>query len=890
MVQYWSNSPVLVSGNKYIDLLKGAPSVRTPLPEFLAGIERPSQSGFTVSNANKEITDLKKTDLLRGKRVIIEEQVEIDGVKEVNSWYHGIVDSTAISEVADFNLEIQDLNILRRDFPVEIVDTAKFPNVIDDDAGRAVPYVIGTAKKVPLANIKSQESPSVQYQYLVGRGDLTVDVVYRDGLVVQSFSGTAQAGTVSSITLDASHQKDDDFFNDAFIEITGGTGSGQTRKIADYAGPTNVATPDTNFATAPDNTSTYVIREWKKITVTVNSVDYTAIEFAIPQKFNDQILTSRRMAADVTGLQTERNPAKALETILGFFTTAISASDFTSAETEINNIGDLFIDGAMTEQRPALEWIDQICKIGRMLLRIDDNRDFKPIVIGTQSTVYGTFRDDRNIVDISPSEEVPWSDLVGELTVRYRKQFDSGNFRITSGIHTVVSGAEGKEQLDFDLIFDKTTADKVADFLAKALRAQDEVIPIKLPYEARQRQNLDLIQFHDTALERLNIYQIIETQPVGDGFNFRIIPYPAYLTTYEAGNPAPGSITDPVTDSTADFRKTPAEAVSNLAVSWTVTSLNVSATAHLTWDNPSENYTEALVEFKKSSDSLYTSAGRTSASKFDIPGADTGINYDFRITSFSNLSEVDGGVAELNNQTAAGDNTAPADPTGLAVEKESFAEVTWKFDAPTENDYRRTNYRIWSASSGGSLLLPEDSVVGNTVKATLQDSGALTSIETGWIEIQHEDFSGNTSAWSSRVRGDTKAISTDDINPDNVTGKTSNFAINQSISGVFTEIHDIFYTKQRSDTATRIEMQVEVFNNNASGLEDFVLMHLYRGGSKIVDNWAHGPILGQQSATFSPNWDDDIGSTGTLEYRIVAAAGANMDATLLRLRVVEYQR
>ena len=72
-------------------------------------------------------------------------------------------------------------------------------------------------------------------------------------------SNTAQAGASGTITLDASASATDDFYNNANILITGGTGAGQLRHISDYVGSTKVATIKPAWTTTPDNTSTFAV-------------------------------------------------------------------------------------------------------------------------------------------------------------------------------------------------------------------------------------------------------------------------------------------------------------------------------------------------------------------------------------------------------------------------------------------------------------------------------------------------------------------------------------------------------------------------------------------------------------------------------------------------------
>lgn len=71
-------------------------------------------------------------------------------------------------------------------------------------------------------------------------------------------SNTAQAGSGTGITLDASASATDDFYNDMQVEIVSGTGVGQKRFITDYNGTTKVATVST-WAVNPSSDSVFVI-------------------------------------------------------------------------------------------------------------------------------------------------------------------------------------------------------------------------------------------------------------------------------------------------------------------------------------------------------------------------------------------------------------------------------------------------------------------------------------------------------------------------------------------------------------------------------------------------------------------------------------------------------
>lgn len=71
--------------------------------------------------------------------------------------------------------------------------------------------------------------------------------------------GLAQSGAVGSITLEATADGNNDFYNRMIILIESGTGVGQARLISAYNGTSKVATVAREWVTTPDATSRYVI-------------------------------------------------------------------------------------------------------------------------------------------------------------------------------------------------------------------------------------------------------------------------------------------------------------------------------------------------------------------------------------------------------------------------------------------------------------------------------------------------------------------------------------------------------------------------------------------------------------------------------------------------------
>lgn len=82
---------------------------------------------------------------------------------------------------------------------------------------------------------------------------------FSETLLASALTGSAQAGTTSTVTLASGASSTDNIYNGADIVITSGTGSGQTRTIIAYNGSTKVATVHKAFTTAPGASSGYSI-------------------------------------------------------------------------------------------------------------------------------------------------------------------------------------------------------------------------------------------------------------------------------------------------------------------------------------------------------------------------------------------------------------------------------------------------------------------------------------------------------------------------------------------------------------------------------------------------------------------------------------------------------
>lgn len=78
-------------------------------------------------------------------------------------------------------------------------------------------------------------------------------------ILAAAVTGTATAGTLNTITLAAGSSAVDNAYDNMTLNLTGGTGSGQSAVIQSYVGATKVATFTAPLVTAPDATTVYAI-------------------------------------------------------------------------------------------------------------------------------------------------------------------------------------------------------------------------------------------------------------------------------------------------------------------------------------------------------------------------------------------------------------------------------------------------------------------------------------------------------------------------------------------------------------------------------------------------------------------------------------------------------
>jgi hypothetical protein len=118
----------------------------------------------------------------------------------------------------------------------------------------------GVSKAVALSSVSSG-AVTVKYSALPTYADYenlssTISTLWLAPTSVVD-TGTAQAGSTTTITLKSGSSTANDYYNGMKVTISSGTGSGQSAVVTDYVGSTKVATAA--FTTAPASNSVYSI-------------------------------------------------------------------------------------------------------------------------------------------------------------------------------------------------------------------------------------------------------------------------------------------------------------------------------------------------------------------------------------------------------------------------------------------------------------------------------------------------------------------------------------------------------------------------------------------------------------------------------------------------------
>lgn len=180
------------------------------------------------------------------------------------------------------------------------------------------------------ARVGAPAGASVSADVAAVKTDTAAIKTRTDAMPVTIRSGTAQAGTASSITLDASASATDGTYITLLVLITGGTGVGQCRLATSYTGSTKVITVAPSWITNPDATSTFMLLAW-------GGVDVEMWELSTPNALSSGRVDSRVGAMSANTITSAVIATDAI-TAAAIATDAIGSAELAaSAVTEIQS-------------------------------------------------------------------------------------------------------------------------------------------------------------------------------------------------------------------------------------------------------------------------------------------------------------------------------------------------------------------------------------------------------------------------------------------------------------------------------------------------------------------------------------------------------------------------
>ena len=240
-------------------------AIRRPGTKYIATLDSGAGNAVRMVPFEFSVSDSYMLVFTPGKMYVFKDGAQITNINGSGNDYATVASLTAaILPEMNWVQSADTLIIVHEDLqPLRLVRGATDATWTVD----TVPF-----SKIPeYAFTLSVHNPTYTITPSAASGNITISASS-----VTTDTGTAQAGTSTTITLkSATSFTSDDQPNGMMVEITSGTGSGQTRHVEDYVASTKVVTVDPAWDTAPDNTSNYEIKAFKEAAVGeyINALD-----------------------------------------------------------------------------------------------------------------------------------------------------------------------------------------------------------------------------------------------------------------------------------------------------------------------------------------------------------------------------------------------------------------------------------------------------------------------------------------------------------------------------------------------------------------------------------------------------------------------------------------
>ena len=387
-----------------------------------------------------------------------------------------------------------------------------------------------------------------------------------------------------------------------------------------------------------------------------------------------------RIYADLTGLTIERNFVRAIQAVWSNATwglgLSVNTASFDAGAAKLDTIGNLFCDGVIREQRPALDYLNQLYMVRGMRVKKNSAGERIISVDTSPQQVKATFGHGpgqpwRNVRTFDGVSNTPVSEAVKTLVLDYRLNLRTKTYLLSASRAVLALGQEKRIQHDF--IRDRVTGDKTCDYLGKTLYYGDRKIGFVAGQEARAILEGDLVQYlaPSVGLTTATVFRTLKVRRRIEDVHLDAQGWDPAIYVYQAGTlPA-----EPISDIGTDWSNTTPGAITSLSILSSgveqATDGTWSAYVVLQYTVPDESWAQTHVKVRRTGTATWETwaveAATGAAKQTRLNGLICGQAYDYQIVRVNTLTPALSATTELDNQTAPSTTIVPSAPSAISI-------------------------------------------------------------------------------------------------------------------------------------------------------------------------------------------------------------------------------
>jgi hypothetical protein len=423
--------------------------------------------------------------------------------------------------------------------------------------------------------------------------------------------------------------------------------------LYDYLVGEGALTVDAVYRDGPNDTL-YLVNPDEYVVSTTLYPGMTVVRFTTRQtNFQDAL---HLLFADVTGLQNERNFARAVRSVLSNSVWGmrlnVDATSFTIAETAIAALGEFYCDGAILEPPDVQDLLRQLLLVRGMRLGLNQDAQWT-LAVDTFQISYalraerGPEDGERTLIECGPLAHTPLDEQVSTYRLHYRLDLMKNEYIFNQT--RVVHPTYGQERtLEHPFIRTHRTADKVVHYLAARLQYGKDTLEVMLSQEARELTEGMLLLVTNAAIGLDGVPMEVRSITKGlDTIEALLASWDPAIYAYTGGT-LPD---DDVAGSFTDYSRIPPSPVSGLSVVELGTELaadgSTSGYATIEYTTPEVNFAHAIVRIRRTGTTPWLDGAivspQTGTVQVRLNGLTTGATYDITVQAVNMFGLVSSG-------------------------------------------------------------------------------------------------------------------------------------------------------------------------------------------------------------------------------------------------------